>query len=171
MACRSPVMVKMAILGISIGVLSENKGGVQWQLFLWNMGGVRSICIGKGSLCQFIAFSSLIVVPNFPSMLFSYLFTPFSLFPLVFPQWSLAAGYNMIQVLVLGMEFSSHFSESPYLSYVMVARGLGENGRNGQCNICATQPKGRFCPPPSYKINKIVSVQYSPSISHVHSIV
>jgi len=76
------------------------------------------------------SFSSLYVVPDFPSMLLSYLFTTSSPLPLLFLRLFSVVWRIMLVVPVVGGEFSAHSCNSCCLSYLGVTRGLGENGRN-----------------------------------------
>jgi len=97
------------------------------------------------------SFSSLYVVSNFPSMLFSYFSTTSLLLPLLFSCLNSAVGSILLIVHVLRGEFSSHPCSSHRLSSLEVTRGLGENGNNFLCNVGATQPIGIFLPLPSRK--------------------
>ena len=95
------------------------------------------------------SFSSLYVVPGFPSMLFSYLSTTSLLLPLLFLRLYSVVWHILLVVSVVGGEFSAHSCNSCHLSCLEVTRGLGQNGRNFWCNKGATQPIGIFLPPPS----------------------
>ena len=99
--------------------------------------------------------SSLHVVPDFPSMLFSYLFTTSSPLPLLFVRSYSVVWQNLLVVPALGGEFSAHSCNSCRLSCLEVTRGLGENGRNFLCNVGATQPIGIFLSPPSRKSTQL----------------
>jgi len=76
------------------------------------------------------SFSSLYVVSDFPSMLFSYLFRTSLPLPFLFLRLYLVVWYVLLVVPVLGGEFSAHHCNSCHLSYLKVTTGLGENGRN-----------------------------------------
>ena len=92
------------------------------------------------------SFSSLYVVPDFPSMLFSYLFTTSSPLHLLFLRMYSVVWYIVLVVAVLGGEFCAHSCLCCRLSYLEVTSGLGENCRNFLCNMGATQPKEYFFP-------------------------
>ena len=92
------------------------------------------------------SFSSLYVIPNFPSMLFSYLFTTCSPLPFLFPCLYSADGGILLIIPVLSGEFSTHNRNSHRVSCLEVTRGLGQNGRNFSCDVGATQPIEIFLP-------------------------
>ena len=97
------------------------------------------------------AFSSLYVVPDFPSMLFSNCFTTSSLLHLLSLHRYSVVCHILLIIPVLGGEFPAHSCNTRRLSCLEVTRGLWENGRNVLCNVGATQPIGIFLPPPSCK--------------------
>jgi len=100
-------------------------------------------------------FSSLYVVPDFPSMLFLYLFTTSSPLPLLFLRLHSVVWHILLIVPVLGGECFAHSCSSCCLSCLEVTRGLGENDRIFLFNVGATQPIGIFLPPPSRKSTQL----------------
>ena len=94
-------------------------------------------------------FYSLYVVPDFPSMHFSYLFTTSSPDPLHCVRLYSVVWHAMLVVPALGGEFSAHSCNSYHLSCLEATWGLEENGRKFLYNVCATQPI-RICLPPPF---------------------
>ena len=117
------------------------------------------------------SFSSLYVVPGFPSMLFSYLSTTSLLLPLLFLRLYSVVWHILLVVSVVGGEFSAHSCNSCRLSCLEVTRGLGENGRNFWCNMGATQPIGIFLPPPSRDSTQLCGFDILPLSRNSTSIV
>jgi len=109
------------------------------------------------------SFSSISVGPDFPSMLFSYLFTTSSPLPLLFLRMYSVVWHILLLVPVVGGEFSAHSCKSCCIPCLEVTRGLGENGRNFQCNVGATQPIQIFLPPPSRKSTQLYIFNILPS--------
>jgi len=142
-------MVELATLGTVIGVQREMNGTVQWLSFLTNVGGESSVLYLEGCFGPDPSFSSLYVVPDFPSMHFWYFFTTSLLLPLLFPCLYSAVGCIALIIHVLGVEISTHSCDSCCLLCLEVTRGLGENGSNFLCNMGATHPIGIFHHPPS----------------------
>jgi len=108
------------------------------------------------------SFSSLYVVPGFPSMLFSYLSTNSLLLPLLFLCWYSVVWHILLVVSIVCGEFSAHSCNSCRLSCLEVTRGLGENRRNLWCNMGATQPIGIFLPPPSRNATQLCGFDILP---------
>jgi len=99
--------------------------------------------------------SSLYVVPDFPSMLFSFLSTTSSLLPLLCLRLHSVIWCILCIVPVLGGEFSASSCNIRCLSCLEVTRGLRENCRIFWCNMGATQPIRIFHPPPSPKSTQL----------------
>jgi len=79
-------------------------------------------------------------------MLFSYLSTTSLLLPLLLPCLYLAVGHFFHVIPVPGGEFLVNSCDSHYLEYLMISRGVWENGRNFLCYVSATQPLGIHLP-------------------------
>ena len=94
--------------------------------------------------------SSLHVVSNIPSMLFSYLFTTTWPLPLLCPHLYSVVGHISLIVPSLSGEFSAHSYGSSHLACLEVTKGLGVNGRKFRCNVSTTQRIGIFPLPPSH---------------------
>jgi hypothetical protein len=112
------------------------------------------------------SFSSLYVVPDFPSMLFSYLITTSLTLPLLFLRLYSVVWRIMLIVPVVGGEVSAHSCNSCRLSCLEVTRGLWENGGNHLYNVGATQPIGIFLPPPSRKSMQLCRFGSLPPFRH-----
>ena len=110
------------------------------------------------------SFSTLYVVPDIPTMLFSYLFTTSSPLPLLFLRLYSVVCDILLVVPVLGGEFSAHSCNSCHLSCLEVTRGLGENGRNFSCNVGATLPIGIVLPPPSHESTQFCGFAIFPTL-------
>ena len=110
------------------------------------------------------SFSSLYVVPDFPSMLFSYLFPTSLPLAILFPRLYLAVALILLVVPVLGGEFSANSCDSRRLSCLEVTRGLGQNGRNFSCNVGAPQLIGIFVTPPSCESTQLCGFAISSTL-------
>jgi hypothetical protein len=122
-------------------------GTVWWLDFLWNIGGGEKLFIYL-EWCFVLrhSFSSLYVVPDFPSMLFSYYFTTSLPLPLHILSQSSVHWYIGLVIPVLGCEFSGHHLNSRRLSYTMVTKEYVENLPKFSCKVGATQRNGIFLP-------------------------
>ena len=148
-------MVEMVIFGTIVSVQREMNGTVWWLSFLRNVGVGRLFIFLEGCFVPDPSISSLFVVPDFPSMLFSYLFTTSSPLPLLLLCLYLVVWHILLIVPVLSGVFSVHSCNSHHLTCLEVTRGLGDNGRSFLCNVGATQPIGIFLPPPSCKSTQL----------------
>jgi len=97
------------------------------------------------------SFASLYVVSGFPSTLFSYLSTTFSLLCLLFLLLHSVIWCISLMVPLLSSEFCAHYCNCCLITWLKVTRGQWENGRNFLCDMGATQPIGIFLPPASRK--------------------
>jgi len=82
-------------------------------------------------------------------MLFSYLSSTCLPLPLLLPSSYSVVEHILLIMSVLGGAFSAHTCDSCHHSCLEITEGLGENGRKLLCNVCSTQPIGKFHPPPS----------------------
>ena len=129
MACKSSVMVRMVILGSVVSVQREMNIRVQWPSVFKNIRGGSSLFPRRGTLCQMLHFP-VYVVPDFPRMLFSYLFTTSSPVPLLFHRLYLLVAHCFPVVSDRGEKSSADSCNSHLLSCLQVTRGVGQNGRN-----------------------------------------
>jgi hypothetical protein len=104
-------------------------------------------------------------------MLFSYLFTTCLPLPLLFLRLTSVVWHILLVVPVSSVEFSADSCSRCRLSCLMVTRGLGENGRNFECIVGATQPIGIFLPPPSHKFTQLGRFNILPPSRNFHRIV
>jgi hypothetical protein len=117
------------------------------------------------------SFSSLYMVPDFPSMLFLYLSTTSLILPLIFLRLYSVVWHILLIVSVVGGEFLAHSCNSCRLSCLEVSRGLGDNGRNFWFNMGATQPIGICLPPPSGNSTQLCGFDILPQSRNSTSIV
>jgi hypothetical protein len=148
-------MVEMVILSLDRRVQSEINGTDSGCLSLGtSWGGVLYIS-PEVYWVPDPSFSSLYVIPSFPSMHFSYLSTTSALLPILFLHLYSVVWHIYLVLPVVRGEFSAHSCNSCRLSCLDVKRGLGENSRNLLCNMGATQPIEIFLPPPWRKSTQL----------------
>jgi len=152
----------MATLGIFLNVQREVNGTDGGCLSLGTLGGGMPFIILEGCVVPDPSVSSLYVVSDFPSKLFSNLFTTSLPLPLLFLLLHSVVWHSLHVVPVLCGEFSVHSCDSCRLSCLEVNSGSGENCRNFLCNMGATQPITIFVPPPFCESTQLCGIDILP---------